>query len=319
MFRPKCLVVIVLAASVDALLAQGTSGYRTGAITALLNPSSAMTCSNPLTTWYNPDLFLRNDGKLGLIAHASRERGAGCGWFQTEMDALWSASSSSSGPWQTPVVSSCPAVVGLHGRCGWSSDGTTGAAGPVGNPSVVKIGSKYFMAFNGGNADFFEGYIYWATSSNGVDWVVRDLNANDAENWTPLLSRNNRDHECPPAVGAFHEPELTYDATDTSMGSSGTFSLLASYCHYQSGAQDPCLVRDTWLFRFGYNPTASTGLGSTLQVWRDNGTLNGTWSNTSGRLVFDYDGQTVLGEPVLGYWDGLSSLILDPARVSESG
>lgn len=161
------------------------------------------------------------------------------------------------------------------------------------------------MAFNGGNADFFEGYIYWATSSNGVDWVVHDLNAADGENWTPLLSRNNREDECPPALGAFHEPKLTYNATDTSMGSSGTFSLFTSYCHYQSGGQDPCLVRDTWLFRFGYNPAASTGLGSTLQVWRDNGTLNGTWSNTSGRLVFQYDEQTAPGEPVLSYWDGM--------------
>jgi hypothetical protein len=96
-----------------------------------------------------------------LIAQSARPAGSLSCAYDDYIDNFYSASTSG-GTWITPSATSCPVLGGAYNRCGYS----TTASGPIGSPSVVKVGSTYYMAFNGGNSDFITGRIYWATSGD---------------------------------------------------------------------------------------------------------------------------------------------------------
>lgn len=278
--------------------------YRTGAASAIVDVQPGSTCST-FRTWYGPSLFTYGNGDLGFVAQSSRPPGSSCDKYPSIIDDFYSARrNASTGLWTGPATNACPTLQGRYNRCGFSSSNS----GPLGNPSVVKVGSTYYMAFNGGNADFISGRIYWATSTNGVNWSVYNVDPPAGEAWTPLVARNSPAHECgpvPPVVG-ISEIALAYDAGDHSMGSSGTFYLYFSH-HGLAPDQNSGGPLDTWGVRFAYSPKMPFGLGTEKEIWHRDGESDGAWKTfDSGRMVWSYDVDTddYPGEPVLAPYHG---------------
>ncbi len=281
-------------------------GYITGEPTALLASHPAANCG---TTWYNPSLMTLPNGDLGFIAQSGRPPGSSCptaGLPLAQIDDFYSASlNPSTGNWTVPSVNSCPTLKGAYNRCGYVPSG--GPPGPIGNPSVVKVGSTYYMAFNGGNADYIAGRIYWASSTDGVTWNVYNLpNPLDpdeptGEGWTPILKA--RYHNCvtaPPALG-IGEINLAYQPAK---GSDGTFYIY--FNHYGFDAHG---FLDTWGIRFSHDPSQPFGLGGNKQIYQKPPGETGAWKNLdSGLMVWNYDitngGSAMPGEPVLGTYQG---------------
>lgn len=284
-------------------------GYLTGEPLALLASHPAANCG---TTWYNPSVLTLPNGDLGFIAQSGRPPGPSCpyaGWPLASIDDFYSARmSASTGVWTVPGVNSCPTLKGAFYRCGYNPD--AGQPGPIGNPSVVKVGSTYYMAFNGGNADYISGRIYWATSTNGVNWSVYDIpNSLDpdeptGEDWTPIVKA--RYHDCvptPPARG-IGELSLAYVAGDHSLGANGTF-----YIYFNHYGFDTNHNLDSWGVRFAYAPNQPFGLGSSKEIWHREGANDGAWKSfDSGLMVWNYDitsgGSAMPGEPVLSPYHG---------------
>lgn len=294
--------LLVLLLGLPGLLA--AQGYKTGAVYSVLQPSgSAVGCN---ATWYYPTVFNYPSGDLALMAQATRAPGSSCP-AQTAIDDIYSARrSASTGAWTTPTTTSCPTLKGGYARCGYSYPTSPG---PLSSPSVVKVGSTYYMALNGGNADFIVGRLYWASSTDGLTWSVYNINPPTGEVWTPLVAP--RHHECVDAQGranGISEPYLAYDATDTSMGPNGTF-----YVYFAHWGLRPDLsyggFLDNWAIRFAYQPASPFGIGTSKQIWHRTASTNGTWKSfNSGLMVWDYDVNsglpTIAGEPVLTAFQG---------------
>ena len=299
---PAVIAVLLLA---SALLARdvGAQSYRTGVVSGVLQVQPTYTCGG-LTTWYNPTVFTYPNGDLGLIAQTGRAPGGSCP-ASSPIDDYYSARrNSSTGAWTVPGAGSCPTLKGGYARCGYSYPSNPG---PLGNPSVVKVGSTYYMAFNGGNADYIVGRIYWATSTDGLNWSVYNVNPPTGEVWTPIVAP--RDHECTdgrPATksGGIVEAYLAFDPNDTSMGTSGTFYLYFSYWGFPPGSDDGFL--DNWAIRFAYAPGNPFGIGTSKQIWHRTTQTNGAWRDfDSGRMVWKYDGLPAIeDEPLLEVFQG---------------
>jgi hypothetical protein len=291
--RRKTVVTFLLWAA--AAVAGSAQSYKTGAVGTVLKVTPGNSCSSSgPTTWYNPGLFPLASGEIAFLAQSARPPGSGCA-FDDYIDNLYRASTSG-GTWTTPSASSCPSLGGGYNRCGY----TTTASGPLASPSIVKIGSTYYMAFNGGNADFITGRIYWASSSDGINWSVYNVSPPAGENWTPIV--RPKYHEC--TLNGPAEPYLNYVASDTSAGPQGTFYLYMS--HYGLRPDLPSGgFYDDWAIRFAYDSTAPGGLGGNRQIWHQ-----GQWKTfASGTMVWDYDSPQpgVSGEPVLTAFQGESS------------
>ncbi|MEO8195990.1 MAG: IPT/TIG domain-containing protein [Thermoanaerobaculia bacterium] len=316
---------------VSATLAPGFLGageFKTGAVQNILRVIPNSNCTD-LTTWSNPDLFVDAGGTLRLVAHADRPQSltqcpAG------EWDRAFTATRATpSSPWVTPGYAppdpnSCPSFVGGYQRCGYTPGippNIPPNPGPIGDSAVVKVGPYYYKAFNGGNADFIVGQIYWAISVDGIAWRVYNVNPPGDELWTPLVAP--RDHSCwdgaphpanlgDPIPGGVTETYLAFDASDLSMGPNGTFYIYFGHWRLFS-SPEPYLI-DSWAVRFAYQPPSvptpkrgEFGIKSPkeMQIWHNDGS-GGTWKQfNSGLMVWSYDGQPgVPGEPVLSVYQG---------------
>ena len=296
--------------------------FKTGDVQNVLRVIPNSNCDD-LTTWSNPDLFVDADGTLRLVAHADRPQSltqcpAG------EWDRSFTATRATpTAPWVTPgfappELNSCPSFVGGYNRCGIYSESNPG---PIGDSAVVKVGPYYYKAFNGGNADFIVGQIYWAMSVDGITWRVYNLNPPGDELWTPLVAP--RDHSCwdgaphpaplgDPIPGGITETYLAFDASDLSMGPNGTFYIYFGHWRLYS-SPEPYLI-DSWAVRFAYQPpsmpTPQTGefgikTPKEMQIWHNDGS-GGTWKPfNSGLMVWSYDNlPAVPGEPLLSVHQG---------------
>ena len=297
---PALLLLLCLPALLEA------QGYKTGAVQSVLKVSPTASCANG--TWYYPTVFTYPNGDLAMAAQSGRTPGSTCP-AQSMIDDIYSARRSvTTGTWTIPSSSACPTLKGGYSRCGYSYPMNPGA---ISSPSVVKVGSTYYMAFNGGNADYIVGRLYWATSTDGVTWSVYNVNPPTGEVWAPLMAPKY--HECldgRPAgqANGIAGPYLAYDASDTSMGPNGTF-----YVYFSHWGLRPDLsyggFLDNWAIRFAYQPTSPFGIGTSKQIWHRITQNDGTWKSfNSGLMVWDYDVnsglQAIAGEPVLTAFQG---------------
>lgn len=282
----------------------GAQSFITGQTHTPLPSRGASGCN---ATWYNPSVTTLPNGDLGFVAQATRHPGSSCteaSWNLPNIDDLYSARmNATTGAWTLPAPSSCPTLKGRYNRCGFDAGINPG---PIGGPSVVKVGATYYMAFNGGNADFITGRVHWATSTDGVNWSV----LGGSGNWTPLVKP--RHHDCNAtlhhAVGVA-EVNLVYESGGASsiggMGATGFFYLY--FTHY---GYDTNQVLDTWVVRIPRNTSQPGHLAATgKQIWHRTTSTNGTWKTfDSGEMVFTYDVAAglpaVTGEPVLGPYQG---------------
>jgi hypothetical protein len=302
--RRAALPLALLACALLAPDARAQS-FRTGAVSTILDAHPNTTCGG-LTTWYGPTVLTYPNGDLGFLAQTGRFPGSSCP-FTSPIDDFYSARRSvSTGNWTVPGTSSCPTLKGGYSRCAF---GYPNNPGPIGNPSVVQVGSKYYMAFSGGNADFIIGRIYWAVSSNGVNWSVYDVNPPTGEVWTPLVAPAY--HECAPVghAGGIAEVKLAYAPGDTSMGQKGTF-----YIYFSNWGLRPDLgaggsALDNWAVRFAYSPGSPFDIGTSQQLWHRTNQNDGTWKSfDSGLMVWDFDVAQGLpaipAEPVVSAYHG---------------
>lgn len=294
MTKSSPLVFLVLALFASLATAQQ---YTTSAPYSPLSIGAASACD---VTWYGPETFLMPNGTdLGVLAQGNSPNGC-----QTvAYDSIFPATRGPGGAWTTPAAGECPRVQGSFIRCGY---GYPPNSGPIGGPSIVRRanvngpnGYRYFMAFVGGNADFFNGKVYWAYSDDGATWVV--YGGDPVENWAPLIrSKYERDVAHPrsatPCVGpaGISEVNLAYE---------GNWMYL--FIHYWHPVQPECAndplhqnepcrsspysVYDraaaAQVLRFNYDANHPFGFGGAyFQVYKD-----GQWVLNSGRLVWPYD------------------------------
>ena len=268
----------------SALQAQPT--WRTGnlASDALVLPSK---CS---TTWYDPEPFVFPDGNRGFLAQGNQI--SSC-TGSAVVDSLFSGKyNATTQAWQLPAAGSCPTLVGRYANLNCPNQSPPYE--PLASPAIAKVGSRYYMAFSGGNADGLKGHIFWAFSNDGVHWTPFDWDPKPVGfNWKPLVYPKYGD-PCIP----FGVPQLTltYDPSPE-YGPQGTFYLHFNYIH-DNQAKDI----DAYTFRFQYSSASQYGLGGGMQVCLNSGP-RGTpcnWVNHSGAMVFDYDGQPADGsDPIL--------------------
>jgi len=285
------LLLLTLAgvlASPIPLLAQATwhtAGVLGGALA--LSPAS---CS---TTWYDPEAFFYPDGTRGFIAQGIQPNSC-----NQPFDALYRAKfNATTLTWQLPAPNSCPTLAGRQADFGCGETPSLAPNQPLASPAIAKVGSRYYMAFSGGNADLRKGHIFWAYSDDGVTWTTLKWDPKPAGfNWKPLIY---------PLYGGvcehFGVAQLTLTYDPNSGGPNGAFYLHMQYLHRNTGAGD------TYIFRIPFSSANGFGLGGPMQVCI-NGNPRGstcTWTNHSGAMVFDYDGQPVVaGDPLLSPHQG---------------
>lgn len=299
------------------IIAQSASAqtWRIGAVNSVLQIPATNACN---VTWYDPEVFVPSTGTVKLLTQGGNLSQV-CNPVGTPgIDSFFSAQgSSSTGAWTTPTATSCPGVRGFYMQggqtqnCGYSPTNP----GPIASPSVVKIGTHFFMAFSGGNADYIMGRIYWAVSSDGTNWTAFNNNPPAGFTWKPILTPEYGNPCSPFGVGQL---SLSYDAADTSMGPNGTFYIHIAYIHGTAGKE-----LDVYAYRFAYNPSDAAGFGLP-STYYSNGTKPGqfcvaasssptatcSWVNHSGRVVFDYDNQpvAVAGDPLITRYTGMRQL-----------
>lgn len=308
MLKVRSILVITLLLA-SSLHAQPT--WRTGdlASDALVLPGK---CS---ATWYDPDVFQFPNGDRGFLAQGGMNNPCTA---NVGLDSLFSARfNSTTQAWQLPAAGSCPTVVGRYADFSCPGNEFFAPYQPLASPAIAKVGSRYYMAFSGGNADFRKGHIFWAFSDDGVHWTPFDWDPKPAGyRWKPLVYPKYGD-----VCETFGIPQLTltYDP-GTDYGPQGTFYLHFNYIHRGQPA-----IYDTYTFRFPYSNSNPFGLGGGMQVCLNNGP-RGTpcnWVNHSGAMVFDYEGQPAEpGDPVLGVYGGnqnnfdygAGSIVWDPSH-----
>ena len=241
---------------------------------AELKASSPHTCSDLV---YDPDIFALPNGELRLLAQGANAT--------VDRDSIFGFTrNGSSGAWTSPAPSShLPAAFeGGYARCGYTPTGTNG---PVASPSVVKVGSKYYMAYVGGNADQITGKVYWAVSTDGLNWTHYNVSPPGSEILTPIIYPYYHE-ECstPNLASGVGQVYLAYE--------SGYFYFYLRYGHWDDGQ---FLSVESLAYRISYNSASSWGLGSTRQIWR--GPTLG-WTSNQGKLVWEYD----CIDPQGNYW-----------------
>ncbi|HXO18445.1 MAG TPA: hypothetical protein VOA87_00820 [Thermoanaerobaculia bacterium] len=243
-------------------------------------------------TWYDPEALLFPDGNLGFLAQGGQANPCTA---NVGLDSIFLAKYN--GGWQLPAAGSCPTLVGRYADFSCPNQNFAPYQ-PLASPAIAKVGSRYYMAFSGGNADIRKGHIFWAFSDDGVNWIPFDWDPKPAGyRWQPLIYPLYGD-----VCATFGIPQLslTYDPS-TDYGPQGTFYLHFNYIHRTQNALD------TYTFRFRYSSANPFGLGGGTQVCL-NGGARGTscqWVNHSGAMVFDYDGQPPVGnDPLLGMYGG---------------
>jgi hypothetical protein len=269
--------------------------YTTSAPYGSLNIGATNSCD---VTWYGPEIFAMPNGTdLGLLAQGNSPNGC-----QTvAYDSIFPATRDSGGVWTTPAAFECPRVQGQFIRCGYSYPPNSG---PIGGPSIIRLanvnspnGYRYFMAFVGGNADFFNGKMYWASSDDGTNWTV--YGGDPVENWKPLIqSKYERDAAHPRSATPCSGPA---GVSEVNLASEGNWIYL--FIHYWHPVQPECAdghyttacetsgyqVYDraaaAQVLRFNYDANHPWGFGGpSFEVYKDHG-----WVPNSGRLVWPYD------------------------------
>lgn len=255
-------VLLLLAGSAFA------ASYSTGTIySPELKAAYSHTCGDFV---YDPEIFQMSNGNLRVLAQG--------GNINTDRDSLMGFTrTASTGAWSVPTASApnlAPALEGQYARCGYTPSSTNG---PIGSPSVVKVGSKYYMAYVGGNADQITGKVYWAVSTDGSTWSLYSVSPPGGQLLTPIIYPTLHE-ECntlnlASGVGQVH---LAYQ--------DGYFYFYLRYGHWSN----QFLSVESLAFRVQYNSANTWGLGSTREIWQ--GTTYG-WIANSGALLWDYDCQ----------------------------
>ena len=285
--------------------------WRTaGLLGTVLQMSPPGTCA---ATWYDPEPFVLPDGNRAFLAQGGQANSCTA---NVGLDSLFSAHTATTGAWQLPAAGSCPRLVGHYAGFSCPTQEFFAPYQPLASPAIAKVGSRYYMAFSGGNADYRKGHIFWAYSDNGLNWVTFKWDPKPmGYNWRPLIYPNYGDF-C--ERFGLTQVSLTYDPS-TEYGPEGTFYLHTAYVHRTDS------TRDTYTFRFRYSSAFAFGIGTGMQVCLNSGPP-GTpcaWANHSGAMVFDYDGQPAQGtDPVLvksggnvnnfARWGG--SIVWDPSH-----
>lgn len=300
----------------------GSEEFMTGAVGAIVPIGPTGPCTDPLVLpavwsfWSNPDVFVNGNGILTWSAQANRAVSGSC-TGETGIDRWFSATYNPvTNTWTPPAASACADLQGSYSRAPYSPANH----GPLGDSDIIKVGSKYYMAFNGGNADFIVGQVYWATSSTGLPGSWNIYNATGSQPWIPLI--RDRYHDGRDGIpeplgtfpwripGGFTETYLAYDPAPSAAAPSGYFYLyLGHYGLRQEEDADglPPLDRalyeiDSWAVRIPYDPSNTYGLSSQKEIWHLGG-----WSEfDSGQLVWDFDpaGNPVPLEPIVKFREG---------------
>lgn len=258
----------------DAYCSLGGTNYRVTTLyqSLITSPNEApptTPCSTDYTTRYDPEVFMTPSGTLRLLAQGGEPTCyfGGDAFFRSERDV--------NGNWTSL---GCPPAMTAN----WSGCLTNPDA--LASPSVVAVptsgGTRYFMAIVGRGVDFGIGEVYWAYSTDGMNWTPYAVNAiYPAPHWTPIVEpwpvqSMPCDHY---GVGQL---ALNYVSAgqDPAFGANGGFYLHLSY-HHQTGEFD------TIAYRISFDPTSASGLGALRQIYHD-----GAWYNHSGRLVWSYEG-----------------------------
>lgn len=294
----KALSILVAVSAVSA----NAASYHLG---TYYNPLYVGNASGCARGWYDPEIvttlpYVPPTGgtytDLLLYGQGTNDQGPvpfKDEFYRMRRDAL-------SGAWDNNVSDPyrAPAVQGNYNRCG-----TT--VGHISSPSVVRVaeaasptGYRYYMAFVGGNADIWQGKIYWAKSNDGLNWTY--YNSTTGGVWTPIIYSKYGNDCAPHGIG---QVQLALE--------NGIFYLYMQFWH-STGA----ITSET--FRMDYNPAGPWGVGSAVrQVWQ-----NGAWLNNTGRFVFNYDptgstpepGDTVLVPQYSSFGFGAGDVKLDPVR-----
>jgi hypothetical protein len=289
--RTVRLFFVILLLLASSLQAQAT--WRTGdlASDALVLPGK---CS---ATWYDPEVFLLPSGDRGFLAQGGMSNPCTA---NVGLDSLFSAQyNSTTQAWQLPAANSCPTLVGRYADFSCPGAEFFAPYQPLASPAIAKVGSRYYMAFSGGNADIRKGHIFWAFSDDGVHWTPFDWDPKPAGyRWQPLVYPKYGD-----VCNTFGIPQLslTYDSSPE-YGAQGTFYLHFNYIH-----GDTTKELDAYTFRFKYSNANPYGLGGGMQVCLNNGPrgTSCSWANHSGAMVFDYDQQPPNGsDPLLHVYGG---------------
>jgi hypothetical protein len=265
------------------------------------------------TTWYDPEAFAYPDGSHGFLAQGAMANPCTA---NVGLDSLFRAKyDSASLSWQLPAANSCPTLTGIYSSAACPGQEFFAPNQPLASPAIVRVGTKYYMAFSGGNGDYRKGHVFWASSNDGVNWTTFKWDPKPAGySWRPLIY---------PKYGDFCEtfgiPQLTlsYDPS-TEYGPQGAFYIHFNYLH-RTGEFD------TYAIRFRYSDANGFGFGGGTQICLNSGPrgIPCMWVDHSGVMVFDYDGQPAEpNDPVLargggnkrnfGY--GAGSLAWDPSH-----
>ncbi|MDQ1346872.1 MAG: hypothetical protein QG573_241, partial [Acidobacteriota bacterium] len=209
---------------------------KTGAVGTVVAVGPTGDCTDPLNPlpsvwsfWSNPNVFVNGNGVLTWSAQANRPVSASCS-TEVGIDRWFSATyNPGTNAWTPPAASACADLQGAYSRAPYSPTNP----GPLGDSDVVKVGSKYYMAFNGGNADFIVGQVYWATSNTGLPGSWNIYNSTGSQPWIPLIRDRYHDGRdgIPEPIGSFPwripggftETHLAYDPTPTAAAPSGYF------------------------------------------------------------------------------------------------
>jgi len=307
------------------LSAVATRGIYNYVIGSRIDPAIRIPFSgNCDTTWYDPGLVetatdATNGSTLALLAQgnnpaakcpsnpcASPACTSNC---PVTLDSLFPGTRSSSG-WTLPAGTACPAVYGKFtgsacpANC--PSPYPSGQPEPLASPSIVKVGTAYYMAFVAGNADFKLGRVFWAKSTDGLStWQVRP---------TPILTPK---YGASCALFGVAHVDLNYVANDADFGGGGGFYFHVQYYHFDG-------TPDLLAYRISYNASdpVNLNLGSQKEMFECD-TTSGTgcsWQPHTGIVVWTYEG-TAADDPRLkkycsigarGFEFGMGDIAWDP-------
>jgi len=248
------------------------------------------------TTLYDPDVYQLSDGRLLLWGQGGS--GASC---SKGIDSLYTARYTPAvNNWRVPLATDCASITGPV-VCDQYVPNVPDPTGPVASPAAVKIGSKVFMAYVGGNADLERGRVNWAVGpDSALTLSVYPSAASPISLITPTpTSKTFCQHH---GVG---QVQLAYE--------NGFFYFFVFYFHFTDGGDGPY---STIAYRINYDSTNAWGLGTIRQIY--NGATN-SWVAHNGNIIFDYD--QAGGLPIYGNYDlrnlqfaGEGDIKWDPAR-----
>lgn len=255
-------------------------------------------------TLYDPEVYVLPSGARALLGQGSTFAASGC---VRQRDELF-LSQQVTGGWSNVPVAGCPALSGGYATVTQCGAPFTSGPGPLGSPSIAKVGSKYFMAFNGGNSDTLKGHVFWATSTDGVTWTPFLGSSRPAGyQWKPLIYLKGGGL-CD-KIGVGHV-SMVYDPS-TTYGAQGAFYLYVTFSH-------PNLPQpsDHILYRFQYSSTDPAGMGGGMQVCLNSAGGTCQWTDHSGAMVFANSGvDPEPGDPVLPFYGSARNMGHGPGDI----